>query len=263
VIFRALDISHLIRETVFTHLIKKVEKFIYRNVQLLAPNNLILGEYCESLSKKSIRMKVLNAPVDITHFKGDQQKQDSSLESRNPIHIVYMGSLFSFCGLEYVLRELSRIDHEGNHFKLTIAGSGEAFRSLLDLCSILQLKNVEFLGTVDYNDLPDLFNSADFLINPLLKLKVTDYALPHKVLQYLASGKPVISTKLDGLHSLLGGRDLVAWVEHPSEIMDSILKFRYQDFNPEKNIDFIQAHFSPKITLGALEKTIYQVINDY
>ena len=263
VIFRALDVSHLIRETIFAHLVKKIEKFIYRNVQLLAANNLILGEYCKSLSKKNLRMKVLNAPVDINHFKGELQKQDSSLESRDLINIVYMGSLFSFCGLEYVLKELSRIDQGGNHFKFTIAGSGEALRSLLDLCSVLQLKNVEFLGTVDYNDLPDLFSSADFLINPLLELKVTNYALPHKVLQYLASGKPVISTKLDGLYSLLGDRNLVKWVEHPSEIIDSILKFRYQDFNPEKNIGFIQTHFSPEVTLDALEKTIYQVINDY
>ena len=263
VIFRALDVSHLIRETIFAHLVKKIEKFIYRNVQLLAANNLILGEYCKSLSKKNLRMKVLNAPVDINHFNGELQKQDSSLESRDLINIVYMGSLFSFCGLEYVLKELSRIDQGGNHFKFTIAGSGEALRSLLDLCSVLQLKNVEFLGTVDYNDLPDLFSSADFLINPLLELKVTNYALPHKVLQYLASGKPVISTKLDGLYSLLGDRNLVKWVEHPSEIIDSILKFRYQDFNPEKNIGFIQTHFSPEVTLDALEKTIYQVINDY
>jgi glycosyltransferase involved in cell wall biosynthesis len=263
VIFRALDVSHLIRETIFTHLIKNVEKFIYRNAQLLAPNNLILGEYCKSLSKKSVTMKILNAPVDINHFRRDLQKKDLSLTSRDPIHIVYMGSLFSFCGLEYVLRELSRIDHEGNHFKLTIAGSGDAFRSLLDLCTTLQLKNVEFLGTIDYQDLPELFSSADFLINPLLKLKVTNNALPHKVLQYLASGKPVISTKLDGLYSLLGDRNLVSWVEHPSEIIDLISNFRYQDFNPEKNIDFIQVHFSPEVTLSALEKTVYQVINDY
>jgi hypothetical protein len=48
-----------------------------------------------------------------------------------------------------------------------------------------------------------------------------------------------------------------------SEIIVLISNFRYQDFNPEKNIDFLQVHFSPEVTLSALEKTVHQVINDY
>jgi hypothetical protein len=48
-------------------------------------------------------------------------------------------------------------------------------------------------------------------LNTLESTLVANTALPNKVLQYLAAGLPVVSTKLDGLYAVLGSEASISW----------------------------------------------------
>ena len=53
VMFRALDVSHKIRSSLFSPAIKWIEKRIYKEVDLLSANNPAMANYCKQLGSRN------------------------------------------------------------------------------------------------------------------------------------------------------------------------------------------------------------------
>lgn len=62
-----------------------------------------------------------------------------------------------------------------------------------------QYKNIKFLGDVHYNELPDKMKAIDITIIPHVVDKFTMSMNPLKLYEYLASGKPVVTTRVAGV----------------------------------------------------------------
>jgi glycosyltransferase involved in cell wall biosynthesis len=225
VMFRALDVSHKIRKSIFSKLILKIEKRIYRECDLLSANNPAMRDYCVSISGRSKETIVNYPPLDLLHFEPRKPNPELALSlglSQKSQVITYMGSFFYFSGLEEVIKDFARRISSFGNLKLLLIGGGEQDSELRQLVSNLNLEDsVVFTGFVPYQDLPDYLALSDVAINPLEKSLVTDVAFPHKVLQYLAAGIPVVSTQLDGLFKTFGNESGIRWANGASEIIDS------------------------------------------
>ena len=84
-------------------------------------------------------------------------------------------------------------------WSLLIAGRQE---TSLNGSGLLDLPNVSYLGIIPYQELPNFLQSLDVCLMPH---KNTDYARsmsPLKLYQYLASGRPIVSTNIEGLGRL-------------------------------------------------------------
>jgi hypothetical protein len=77
-------------------------------------------------------------------------------------------------------------------------------------------------GFVPYKDLGPLLRNPGIAINPFQKNKLTDTALPHKVIQYAAARKLIVSNSLVGLQGLFDCQDTIYWVTNPQEMVKSI-----------------------------------------
>jgi len=94
--------------------------------------------------------------------------------------------------IEYVAR--SRPE-----WSILIAGRQELS---LNENGLLELPNVQYLDIIPYQELPKFLKNLDVCLIPH---KNTDYCKsmsPLKLYQYLASGKPIVSTNVEGLGSL-------------------------------------------------------------
>ena len=114
---------------------------------------------------------------------------------------------------------------------------------------------------LSYAELPDYLSVSDVLINPFEPTLVTNLALPHKVLQYLATGIPTVSTKLSGLFESLGDGAGIYWVDSPDKIVETFLRVKQQDKKEtlaasELGRKFVNEFFNPKKTLNEIESTI-------
>ena len=230
VIFRALDVSHKIRNNVLGFAIKWVEKRIYNRADMVLGNNPAMTEYCERLGNRTRPSETLLAPVDLSHFAGIEP--DSQLGSELGIRtsdrvITYMGSFFYFSGLDEIIRAFHEAELVGRakSTKLLLIGGGEQDTELHALVKELHLQDkVIFTGFISYEQLPRYLALSTVAINPLKKSLVTDTALPHKVLQYLALGLPVVSTPLKGLQAVFGDSAGIRWAENPAQILESALE---------------------------------------
>jgi glycosyltransferase involved in cell wall biosynthesis len=263
VVHRALDVSHEIRESIYRLPILMVEKVLYRTVDLLSVNSAAMRRYCNELSGR-VKPTVINyPPLDLNHFVGgghqEQLRESLGISSSESI-IVYMGSFFYFSGLPQVVREFASFIGSYPSVKLVLIGGGEQDEELRQLVDALSIRDrVLFTGFVSYKDLPRYLDLADVAINPLEIRQVASAAFPHKVLQYLAMGLPVVSTRLDGLVGALGGIEGLHWAKSPESCIGIALKLiatsKVQQ-NSKSNRAVLQKLFDPGVALSSLVNTL-------
>ena len=211
VLFRAIDVSHDLRKTVFRSLIRVAEKFIYKSVQHISTNNVGLREHCIELGADESQVTVEYPGLDLRRFQASQR--DLKLKSHlgigaNDHVILFMGTLYRFAGLSKFLVLVSPLIKAKSNVKFLILGDGEAASEIRETLRNLQLEqHVIMPGFVDYDELPKYLNLADVAVNTFESGLVTDCALPWKVVQYLACGIPTISTPLRGLMAYTGRTD--------------------------------------------------------
>ena len=220
-LFRALDVSHKIRRSAFSPLVRSAERFVYRNSTWVSCNNAALRDYCINLGAHEDRSSVELPVLDLVHFragKDARQRMRAKLGIADDATVVaYMGSFFYFSGLDQVIRQLGKVADKP---QLLLIGGGEQEVELKQLVTRLKLKDyVTFTGFVGFDELPSYLSVADVAINSMLPSEVADLALPNKVLQYMASGLPVVSTDLKGLSSLFHRAEGLSLVSLPEEVL--------------------------------------------
>jgi glycosyltransferase involved in cell wall biosynthesis len=266
VVFRALDVSHKIRSSFLSPAIKWVERLLYKQVDLLSANNPAMADYCQELGKRTKATLVHYPPLDLTHFqnaKSDQSLRRSLGLSDTDQVLVYMGSFFYFSGLRAALKEFAKLVDNDRNFKFLLIGGGEQDFELKKLVQNLGVQNqVVFTGFIEYRELPNYLKVADVAVSTLEPTLVANVALPNKVLQYLACGLPVVSTKLDGLLSVFESVSAIHWASDAVSVirMATTLKLEVLSSSAQKSETLSALEkFSPKTSVDSFEKDLLTV----
>jgi glycosyltransferase involved in cell wall biosynthesis len=82
-----------------------------------------------------------------------------------------------------------------------------------------KLDNIHYLGGKQYNELPHYLAGWDIAIIPFANNESTKFISPTKTPEYLAGGKPVISTPITDVVDPYGKNDLVYIVNDPEEFI--------------------------------------------
>ena len=267
VVFRALDVSHLIREGLTSRLVEFTEKVVYRNATVISANNPELGNYVSNLGNRSDVAIVNHPPLDLDHFAlNDRNNVRARLGIEESAFVVtYMGSLFPFSGLLQVVSDFALISATSD--RLMIIGGGEIENKLKNKVAELGIEaKVIFTGVIGYDDLPAYLSASDVLINPFESTLLTNLALPHKVLQYLATSTPIVSTRLAGLYGVLKEEAGINWVDEPSDVVAMCMRVKDQtDSVKSKKSEigrkFVYANFNQAASLENLEATLALAIS--
>ena len=110
--------------------------------------------------------------------------------SKEVIVLLFIGNIYNR-GLDLVIHSLPYLIKVIPSIKLIIAGTN--FDKIVYLIRKLQLiDHVLYLGNVPYNTIPTLISASDITIGPIRASMETIGAIPRKVVEYMACGKPVI-----------------------------------------------------------------------
>jgi glycosyltransferase involved in cell wall biosynthesis len=264
---RALDVSHEIRHSIYKLPILLVEKILYRYAPVLSVNNSAMAGYCKGLSGRKAEPIVNFPPLDLSHFYVASPESGLRLKlgiGTNDKVITYMGSFFYFSGLPEAISRFAELTTSDKDIKLLLIGGGEQDTELRELVRSLGIENkVIFTGFISYKELPNYLALSTVAINPLQIGRVASVAFPHKVLQYLAAGLPVASTKLEGLLSALNGLEGLSWAESPTEVMDLAIALAGKQLIPFDEIGVskrLKNLFSPEAALRSLLNTLEEAM---
>jgi len=114
------------------------------------------------------------------------------------ILIVFIGNLAPWQGIEYLIRVAPLLLKEKKNVRFLIVGEG-IWKDKLEM-SVKKLglsDHFTFTGMVDYDQIPAYINIADICVLPKRHLK-SGYS-PIKLYEYMACGKPIISSQAEGL----------------------------------------------------------------
>lgn len=207
VLFRAIDVAQSLRKSIFRPLIRVAEKYIYRNATWVSANNQALKNYCLAHGSRADSTSVDYPGLDLERFQPGTRSvslmQSYGLNQTSKV-VLFMGTLYRFAGIERFLKLFATDLRNNPSWKFLILGGGEAEGSIRESVKQLGLDHQVIMpGFIDYDELTEHLRLADVAINPFEPSLVTNCALPWKVVQYLACGLPVVSTRLDGLEGLV------------------------------------------------------------
>lgn len=107
---------------------------------------------------------------------------------------LYTGSLATGTGIETLISAFTENSPDG--YSLKIYGGGQMEKELLEHCPA----GVFFGGSLTNRECVALQKKASLLINPRpIGLRFAAYSFPSKIMEYMVSGTPVLTTRLPGI----------------------------------------------------------------
>lgn len=128
------------------------------------------------------------------------------------------GQLTSVKGHAVLIEAFALLRRQGLPARLALIGAGPLLRPLAAQADRLGLTDrVHFLGF--RRDLPDLLEDLDIAAHPSV-----EEGLPHSVIEFLAKGKPVVASRLDGIAEAMedGRSGLLVTPERPVELAGAL-----------------------------------------
>ncbi|MEM5794326.1 MAG: glycosyltransferase [Candidatus Aenigmatarchaeota archaeon] len=179
----------------FFHFLGEIFRRIYLFPLLKVSRKIIATSqnYVEGslvLKKFKRKVKIIPLGVDTRKFKPIKVKKPK----KNVL--LFLGRLFPYKGLEYLLEAIKIISEKRKDFILLIVGEGKLRKKLEKLAKNLGINNfVEFTGKVSDKKAVKYYNLCDIFILPSIH---KSEAFGISQLEAMACGKPVISTNLKG-----------------------------------------------------------------
>jgi len=202
IVFRAIDAYHRLRKNPWqSWLLKQGESFVYQNTNLLAVTNQQMDQYVKQIAGPACAKTVLlDHGVDTTHFRPTSMNADLARElgiRPSDFVVVFLGTTYEFSRLDEIISKIPDIHQKISNIKLLIIGAGELDLKIADQIHALGLEEqVICCGMIDYPFLPRYLSLARLAILPFEINEITKDIIPIKMLQYLSSGLPVVSTPL-------------------------------------------------------------------
>jgi glycosyltransferase involved in cell wall biosynthesis len=148
-------------------------------------------------NNEKIKSRILHVPMTVDYERFEKKINTSSTES----YIAYCGILNDKKdGINLLIEAFSRISDEFEDLKLHLIGQGESelkMKEYLKLTYDKQItEKVVFKGKVSRVEIPELLCKAKLLVLPRPQNMQAEYGFPTKLGEYLATGVPVVTTKV-------------------------------------------------------------------
>ncbi|MGZ9165636.1 MAG: NAD(P)-binding protein, partial [Anaerolineales bacterium] len=154
--------------------------------------------------------------IDAPHFEQARKKQADPVDQADIPHprLGFFGVIDERMDLE-LLSALAQT-HPKWHFVLL----GPVVK--IEPENLPQLPNIHYLGMKTYAQLPLYLSNWDITLLPFALNDSTRFISPTKIPEYLAGGKPVVSTPIRDVINPYGKQDLVSIAGSPDEFAKSI-----------------------------------------
>jgi glycosyltransferase involved in cell wall biosynthesis len=132
----------------------------------------------------------------------------------------------------------------------------------IDPATLPRNSNIHYLGGKTYNELPGYLGGWDIAMVSFALNESTKFISPTKTPEYLAGGRPVISTSIKDVVETYGNNDLVHIANSPDEFISVAEKELAQRDKRKwlQKVDNFIADDSWENTVGSMRKLLYEAI---
>jgi len=181
---------------------EKFFKHLVKNSQGIVANSFGTREVFQE--KGFSKITVVPNGVDLEDFEFDNKDEIFVTNSKNKIVVMYVGHLYHWKGVDTIVECAKNISDEDFVFVI-VGGVKEDVERHNKIIKHYQLENVILTGTQSHSLIPKYLKKADILLLPNLAVSEESikYTSPIKMFEYMASGKPIIASKLPSIEEVL------------------------------------------------------------
>jgi glycosyltransferase involved in cell wall biosynthesis len=165
---------------------RDMEKWLANNASLIIATSGALIEKAKVL-KRDARIRIIGNGVDFDFFKSSVKHRPPEFKDQEKI-IGYVGSIDRWMDFELIDYLADRRPD------LNFVFVGPIMVKMVPL-----KKNIRFIGSIDYKIVPDYCNRFDVCLIPFQPGEFADTINPVKLYEYLALGKPVVTSHMKEL----------------------------------------------------------------
>lgn len=223
------------------------KKGLYKNFVSFIFNN---ADSCLGLSEQAVneikslcnnkkKVKKFTYWIDLNKFRKVQNAK-AKLHWENKFIVLFVGRLVEEKGVDELL-ESAKLWNKNIY--LTIIGSGPLEFQIKESSKI---KNVEFLGAVDQDNLPLYYSGSDILVVP----SVSEEGFGRVILEALACGVPIIGANRGGVPEAID-QSVGKLIDINPESIKQSVEYFYNNKNELKKLaincrDFAERRYSEK-----------------
>jgi len=187
------------------------EKLVARQatLKILTLSAVVRNQILSLFHQPAANVVTIPPGVDLTEFR----PSPTATERAERLRLLFVGHNFRLKGLHCLLRALSSAERRGLQADLTVVGGG-AMREFKALARSLGLTaTINLRGSVSPPEMGELYRSCDALLHPTF----ADHC-SLAVLEALASGVPVITTRQNGAAELMESGQHGYIIDDPRDI---------------------------------------------
>lgn len=166
--------------------------------------------HAKKTSHKSVH--AFPSSVDISHFSKARQKLEDPIDQKS-IPYPRLG-FYGVVDERFDIKLIEQLAKYKPEWQIIIVGPVVK----IDFDSLPKLANIHYLGSKTYDELPQYLSGWDVALLPFALNESTKFISPTKTPEYLAGGKPVISTPIVDVVNTYGDTEVVRIV-HPGNIL--------------------------------------------
>jgi glycosyltransferase involved in cell wall biosynthesis len=253
-------------------LIAYLMHWIERRILLKASNVIVLSRYMRDNVLKlydypSDKIKIIPGGVSLDHFRLPNKNRIDVKHSINyPIDktiFLTVRNLVPRMGLETLIETFNRSKTLRKNSILLLGGRGNLEHRLKSMVDKLGLRDtVHFLDHIPDEDLPGIYQAADYFVLPTEKLE--GFGLV--ILEAMACGTPVLGTPVGAIPEIIGQFDKrlifkgTNWEDIKEKMEDIIERPDLYYFDPKACRKFVQENYSWKKAASDFEEVAIRLM---
>ncbi|HEY8810766.1 MAG TPA: glycosyltransferase family 4 protein [Solirubrobacterales bacterium] len=179
---------------------QRLERAAYREARAIACPTEGIFEALRGRSESAGKAALMRPAVDLSRFdltmggsKSAARNGQPSVNGGPPLRVLYAGTVGLAHGLGALFDAAEELQRgTGTRLEVTIAGDGAEAQALRTRLSRGGPSNVRMLGAVPAERIPSLYAESDVAVVMLRDLPIFEGALPTKLLEAMAAGRPVL-----------------------------------------------------------------------
>src|SRR6266849_231185 len=185
---------------------RKLEDYVvHRADAVVGISQSIMDELKE---RKTDPAKLFHVPNGVDTEKFSPVTRDEKLAAKlgldsEPV-LGFIGSLYRWEGVAWLVRAVSELRRRGTACKLLIVGDGEEMPAVRE--AVRELNAGEFiqvLGRVPHGEIERYYSVVDVLVYPRHSIRLTELVTPLKPLEAMALGKAILGSDVGGIRELV------------------------------------------------------------
>ena len=201
---------------------RAVERAAYRASAAIACPTEGIASVLAGRPESAGKEVLLRPAVDLDRF----DPAPPSLADEGPLRVLYAGTVGMAHGLGTLLDAAQRLDdgERSTAVEVTIAGDGAEAPALRERLAGSGPANVRMVGARPREEVPALYADADVAVVLLRDRPIFEDALPTKMLEAMAAGRPLVLSAAGEAARLLEaeGAGIVVPPESPSELAGAL-----------------------------------------